>query len=798
MNRGGFGLLKSLVTKLLDRQVLSDVLVYLISEYRISKDTQSFINYVYYTLEQIKDNFLENEEKFLSDKRRALRNNKDLIPDTYIEFSSQLDEIINVIKSKKKAIEILLNLINTRSYIIENLKQTGAVPETLEDGEKYEFKKLPRRIYEEFIFDDADLRLYFGLSHEDLVKLVKIPPSQSELNNLQIQVKLTIDKWHTLFKFSEIYNKYEEYLFNFEISEFSSFTEFAKKFEDFLIEIKLLLTSIEKENELLGNANTDTNNKFKNSGFFVANDESSDEILSDFISAEYTVYKTGKVFWDGRIGGIESGSLVLLGAPSNHGKSIFLINLSKDLIENNLHLFNENDAILFVTLEDSKLKLTRRLLTIFGNYNFTHIKTLYNSLNALIQYTKTYHPELLSKTKQEVKNIFKELRGRAILNVTKGKVNFVIRDASNSSEKYSVVDLMRDVEKLKNEYGLNVKLVIIDYLNEMQSIKGYSDTYKEQGEITRELRKFANTHMIPVITASQLRRDYEEIDKELSNVAMCDSVEKIRASDYILMFRRTDKFVKDANDQQSDTLNRKKKTKNFLTAEKLMNYLGVSDELMSTKYLSDFVSIVMAEHGIQTFNLPDYQKYYEVIKRAEKLNNIENELEDTIDDEFVIIPADIDAANNDYNDEFVNKQIIHPWMGKPDYMIFNELISTVEYAFTKSKDNLNSIRSKYYYMTTYKNTSERNLKYIAGALNIRFRNGEYDPTDLILEYADKYILYSNFNYRYYDIVDLQKIEDDFKDGIKKFAELYKLITDPTRITVLKNFLNDYEKAAGIS
>ena len=800
MNSVGFSFIKTLVLKLLDRETLREIFEYVISEYRVDQDTNSFVNFIYYILSDIKSNFLDKERNNVAEWRKIIRKNRDFIPDSFLEIENSFSEIIDIIRKKEEAISILIKLIETRNTIIENWRNEGLIDDT-ED-----VLELPKTIYEDISFNETDLNIYFGLSYSDIKTIVSRPFVKEKLDELRRNIRLTLDKWRYVFGISELYEKIEEFKVKFETTKYETISEFVKEFDEFVLSLKILFAELEKELKETGSSKI---KKLKKSGFLIVDDETSDQIISEFISEQYTVYKSGKLFIDGRIGGFEAGQLYLYAAPPNHGKSLLMLNTVKWIIENNLHQFDENDGILFVTLEDNKLSLTRRILTVFGNYNFFQINDFYSSLNALISYAKEFRPELYKKTVNDVKEILSELRKKSINNVTKGKIHFVIRDASNSKDKYSVIDLMKDIETLKTEFGINIKVVVIDYLNEMRSTKHYSDTYKEHGEIARELRKFANAYMIPVITATQLRREYEEPDKELSTTAMGDSVEKNRTANYIIMFRRTDKFTSEFENEDGSENGKKKrrKTRNILTSEKYLRYVELDTELINTRLISQSLSKIMQENDISYFSIPKYQKWIEKIKKHRENSefgflsetkdlsvDIIEELDNTVDNEFEIF----EPENIDTNDESENTSVtpIHPFLSKSDILIYKEIITPVEYKITKAKDMLASISSVYEYLTKYVEMDEENEKYV----NIEkqtaiFRNLEMNIRDLIYEFGNSYILFSKYNYRYYDLIELQKIENDLLEGFNKFVELYKLITDENRLPILKYLKKDFERVS---
>jgi len=63
--------------------------------------------------------------------------------------------------------------------------------------------------------------------------------------------------------------------------------------------------------------------------------------LVEYISRGFSVFKTGFDLFDKTLEGVESSSVHLLSAPSNHGKSIFEINLCYRMIKNNLADFDK-------------------------------------------------------------------------------------------------------------------------------------------------------------------------------------------------------------------------------------------------------------------------------------------------------------------------------------------------------------------------------------------------------------------------------------------------------------------------
>jgi replicative DNA helicase len=96
--------------------------------------------------------------------------------------------------------------------------------------------------------------------------------------------------------------------------------------------------------------------------FFIIKDKASivdfSKTIVDYISSEYSFFKTGFKLFDKYVDGMESSSVHVFAATSNHGKSLFLVNLVRKIINKNLDNFSENDAVLYVTMEDKHILST--------------------------------------------------------------------------------------------------------------------------------------------------------------------------------------------------------------------------------------------------------------------------------------------------------------------------------------------------------------------------------------------------------------------------------------------------------
>ena len=271
--------------------------------------------------------------------------------------------------------------------------------------------------------------------------------------------------------------------------------------------------------------------------FIITNKDSTkklSETITKYILSDYSFFKTGYDLFDASIDGFESSSVHIISAPSNHGKSIFLVNLLNSIVRENLDSFEENDVILFVTLEDDIYKLFRRFASILGNYNYTSVKRIFKVGYEL---SKNATPDVKYKFEQINQNLI----NASILSATKEKIGLVIKHCNENT--FSPGDLGRFIDQIKM-VGYNVKLVFADYIDvfspTVQKYSSYND-YDNQGIIVQELRNLSRIYKVPIVTATQNKRESEKLNSVLSNDQVGDSYKKIRYSDYIYMCRqRTD------------------------------------------------------------------------------------------------------------------------------------------------------------------------------------------------------------------------------------------------------------------
>jgi len=240
------------------------------------------------------------------------------------------------------------------------------------------------------------------------------------------------------------------------------------------------------------------------------------KILSNYIAQSFNSYRTGYELIDNNVYGLESSSVHIISAASNHGKSLFLINLMRNVILNNIDDFLDDSCIVFVTLEDNIPKLTKRIVSIFGNFDNNVIGNLYREGSQKIHQLQKIGSDT-TNLQMSITKIFDGILIKSIDNVTKFKTTIVLKYSCDNT--FSVSDLNKFVEQLRVTENLNVKLIIADYVDVMRaSVSNPGDSeYSIQGKIVHELRQLSVHLNLPILTATQNTRESENSTAELSN-----------------------------------------------------------------------------------------------------------------------------------------------------------------------------------------------------------------------------------------------------------------------------------------
>jgi len=259
--------------------------------------------------------------------------------------------------------------------------------------------------------------------------------------------------------------------------------------------------------------------------------------LMSFLSSGYNFFKTGYSLLDTNIGGLESSTFHLITGPSNHAKSIYMINMVRNILMNNQADFMPGDVFVYITLEDDLNKVLRRFISIFGNIDSELTKQLFIVASTMFKhseesYDKSSSSNLISELLTTVVNesIIKHIAG--------ANCKIIIKHSAENS--FSPADATKFIDSLKIQ-GYNTKALFVDYVDVMRpSSTRYANNYNDydaHGMIIHELRKISQNYKLPVVSITQNTRESENVSQAMGNNLIGDSYKKVRFSDYIYMIR---------------------------------------------------------------------------------------------------------------------------------------------------------------------------------------------------------------------------------------------------------------------
>lgn len=255
--------------------------------------------------------------------------------------------------------------------------------------------------------------------------------------------------------------------------------------------------------------------------------DSAIESLKKSLNSKRT-FKSGFDCIDDKLpsGGFEENRLYLIGGTSGVGKSIFLINLIRNGVNNNIKsngTISSDYPIIYITAENLIYESLLRLYCCFTG------ESVYSIMNRI-----TYG-DLKS---EDIKRYF---LGKQIESNTKIIFKYVkpLYTKVSSIEAY----LKTEYEK----YG-GLRCVLIDYLDLIKSdIK--DDIRIEQGYVSQEFKNMAVAFRTPIITATQLNRSGYNADSAPSLIQMGESMLKTNNADFILFLQNDTELTKTFGDR---------------------------------------------------------------------------------------------------------------------------------------------------------------------------------------------------------------------------------------------------------
>ena len=226
------------------------------------------------------------------------------------------------------------------------------------------------------------------------------------------------------------------------------------------------------------------------------------------IQGNVTGIATGFIDLDYRMSGLQPSDLILVAARPSMGKTAFVLNIAQ------YTAFHSNLATAIFSLEMSKEQVVNRLFSLESR---VAAQTLRNGN--------------LSDSDWE-----KLIEGAGTI----GRSNLVIDDTPG----ISITELRSKCRKYKLE--LDIKLIIIDYLQLMSGSGKIDSRQQEISEISRALKALARELHVPVIALSQLSRAVEQRPDHrpmLSDLRESGAIEQ--DADVVMFLYRDDYYNKD-------------------------------------------------------------------------------------------------------------------------------------------------------------------------------------------------------------------------------------------------------------
>lgn len=477
------------------------------------------------------------------------------------ETVSNLVEVFIINYTKNEFLHRFLNVLlyqgdfgsissENTTEIIEYFKQF--VNDIINDIKNYDLKIIKKNILANYSFINMilevkeDISISVNITYDNvLTHYTFLKTETSVLLNEIIENKITNlsdfrKEFNILYSELQIYNQFK--FLRPTLKNLDSFIDESNHYNGSIVNwLKNFNNIILKANTELSQLSILKKDSNLENNFIFSDEESLKEPVDkivEFLESDYRIYTTGYGVFDDS-GSIDSSSLTVIGGPTNHAKSIFMINVMKKIIEKNSNRFDENDAILYISLEDDEYKIFKRLASIFGNYNASIIKSLFSQASELLKNNDEISGISNTATRDRIRELIFDVSKTSILDVTKNKIKFIVKYCGETD--FSAADLCRTLDSLTFQ-GLNPRIILIDYVDLMipsgQTSNKFNSEYESQGKIIHELRRTTRRYSVPILSITQNVRSSEKAEMELDNTHLADSFKKARYTDNIIMIRQ--------------------------------------------------------------------------------------------------------------------------------------------------------------------------------------------------------------------------------------------------------------------
>lgn len=279
--------------------------------------------------------------------------------------------------------------------------------------------------------------------------------------------------------------------------------------------------------------------------------ESVGEMLEDYDETIFSRQKNGQVpgypiisdQFDRKVGGAKKQDLIIIGARPSVGKTAFAVNIAR-MAGGSIKV----DAVEFISIEMKKHDILDRIISGHSRIEGKNIENGYLTTEEWSRYT---HGSIFLRQN-----------------------NILINDKSHQT----VENIVREIKALKKKH--KEIMVIIDYLQEIQTERKFQSRREEITYITRRLKQAARDNDCPVICISSLRRG----DKRPTMADLKESGDIEFAADLIILLHRDDYFEKTAENNKTYS------TMEIIVDKNRKGWTGVH-EMIYERNLSNFLEM---------------------------------------------------------------------------------------------------------------------------------------------------------------------------------------------------------------
>lgn len=234
-----------------------------------------------------------------------------------------------------------------------------------------------------------------------------------------------------------------------------------------------------------------------------------EDTIKRVTSQENNIFiRTGLASIDRQIGGFSRGDVIVLAAPSSHGKTLMMLSFALNMIFNS----KQPLSVLFVTMEVKDVTIFHRLVAQRMMMPLNQVKEVTMPDEFLVE-----HIDAGSKAHklQEVQNN-REKIGDALRRFHEELEAKGSRFDVKTYGQFSPDDLLRELAI--HPYDV----VVIDYLNLMSSSSNNEADWLRLSVLTRDLKNISTSRDMIIITAQQLDEVKKEIRYSMAVKEHCD------------------------------------------------------------------------------------------------------------------------------------------------------------------------------------------------------------------------------------------------------------------------------------